>query len=243
MIMQKWQGHMQNVVWSRLRDRRGQALPWAMLFLVGVLLFLFIGGIGLGEDWMGRTALQAAADAGAVAATDTAVPTGTVAVKTQLVNCTRVTTSVKPLRTRVHCIPGPVVISNYSGSLPSLLNGTTPGWAVDSGCRNAVEPTTATTPGSYGPYCISVHGQGGGGWQYPSVYTAEAAADAAINANLGNLYPIGSVTMVSFDAVDGSGQVTLVLRLDETNNAITRMVHHPVTTEAEGVATPTALGG
>ena len=221
-----------------LRDRRGQVLPWAMLFLVGVLVFLFIGGIGLGEDWLGRTALQAAADAGAVAAANTAVPTGTATVKTQSVDCYRVTLSVRPLRTQVRCSPGPVVISDYSGSLPSLLNGPTPGWAVDSGCRNAVEPTTATTPGSYGPYCISVHGQGGGGWQYPSVYTAEAAAEAAINANLGTLYPLGSVTMVSFAAVDGSGQVTLVLRLDETSNAITRMVHHQVTTEAKGVATP-----
>ncbi len=225
---------------SRFADRRGQVLPWAMLFLIGVLVFLFIGGIGLGEDWMGRTALQAAADAGAVAAASTAIPTGSVTVKTQTETCIRVTVSTKPLRTKVTCTPNASTTSTYSGGLPGLMGqgGIEPGWEVDAGCVAGTEPTSAPNPGTLGPYCRSWSITGGITWQYPSLYTAEAAAQAAINANLGNLYPLGSVTMVSFNANDGSGQVTLVLRLDETGNAITRMVHHQVTTEAKGVATP-----
>ena len=153
--------------------------------------------------------------------------------------------STKPLRTKVECSPNASTTATYSGGLFGLMGqgGGEPGWEVDASCVVGAEPTAAPNPGTLGPYCLGWNRTGGTTWQFPSVYTAEAAAQAAINANLGNLDPLGTVTMPSFDAVDGSGQVTLVLQLDETGNAITRMVHHPVTTEAEGVATPTALGG
>ena len=219
---------------ARLRDDRGQVLPFAVLLVCGVLVLVFIALVGLGEGRVGVAALQTAADSAAVAAANTAQLVDDVAVTYQDVTCTE--HIGRGGRVSHPCTPGPTQTAYLSGDASNLQGGSPPRWAQDAGCVAAPEPTTESSPGRYGPYCQAEQ-VGAQGWQFDQ-NAAEIAAQQALDANLPTLARYGAVTVQGVALTDGSGQAAVTLSLDEQGNAAAQYLHRPVVLVVTGTATP-----
>ena len=227
------------VLGDRLRDQRGQVLPFAVLLLCGVLILVFVALVGLGEGRVGVAALQTTADSAALAAADTAQKVGTAQVQYQSVICVQHYSKGHPFT--YPCFPGPMRTVTVSNAVDTLQSGDPPGWAGEAGCSTAPEPTMGDAAGTFGPYC---HGGQllGESWQF-NQNAAEIAAQNALDANLPTLGRYGTVTLQGIDLTDGSGRAAVTLSLDEATNIITRNLHQPVVLVMTGTTTPGAESG
>lgn len=226
-----------------IADRRGQALVLAAFFLALVGAAFALGALGVGAAYRGRSQVQAAADAAALAVAKQAIPVYEFAIRTHIRECRWVTVRVptgevdkdgRPIyrdEERLSCTDRDQKEERAEGPLTSMI--ARGGWVRAVGC----DVTYDIEREGVWKVCDGQQPVRQTGWAYPPEDVApRPTAEAVLAANLRDL--AASWRLVDIQAQDGTGTVTLRVQATLRENPLAGVVGRPVTLTVDAWARP-----